>query len=51
MRVKLEIKINNNGGHFKNKFPFYQVLSKTPMTGIVVNGRSDFLFKVFHSVR
>jgi hypothetical protein len=37
--------------HFKNKFPSSQFLSKTTMMGIVVNGRSDFLFKVFHSVR
>lgn len=51
MKIKLEIKINNIQKHLKNKSSSYQLLSKTPMMGIVVNGRSDFLFKVSHSVR
>lgn len=51
MKIKLEIKINNNQKHLKNKSSCYQLLSKTPMMGIVLNGRSDFLFKVSHSIR
>lgn len=33
-KINLEIKINN-WGHFKNKFPFYQFLSKSPVTGFL----------------
>lgn len=45
MKIKLEIKINNYQGHFKNKFPSYHFLSKTPMMGIVVNEEAIFFSK------